>query len=190
MKYLKNYIISFFLILLLAFAFSCEEPHKYPNEPQIKFYKIYSVDSIDTLGNLARFQFINFWAVDGDANLGVKQEDTVNDMFFSIYHKKGGSYELFYADIPYRIPYTDLVGLNEYFKAEIQVEMSYNYALFDMLYIDTIIGYDTVWVDTIMYSFYVMDRDSNFSNVENTIDIPKNFSGFYIDTTAFTPVEL
>jgi len=177
----KNYIFSIIIIVVLIFVFSCKKPSNYPDTPQIDFYKLYIVDSIDTLGNPTKYQFINFRVIDGDGNVGVKQEDSTINLFIKLFKKTNGAYEEFVSEPPlnFRIPYTDPVGLDDFFKAEISVELFY-----------TTIDYYKSLFDTIMYSFYIMDRDSNFSNIENTFDIPEDFVGYLIDTTAFVPTEL
>lgn len=179
MKY-KNLII---LLIVFLSIFACKDPQKFPDEPQIDFYKVYVLDTIDDLGNVVKMHILTFRAIDGDRNLGVFQEDTVtNNLFITFYQKIDGAFEEYSSDIPlnFRIPYTDPVGLNEYFKADIQVDLSYPIDI-----------YNTEGLfDTVMYSFFVMDRDSNFSNVENSFEIPKNFYGVLEDTTEFIPDEL
>lgn len=169
--------------------FSCEEPQKFPNTPQIDFYQMYVVDTVNQLGPNILHKLV-FRVVDGDGNLGTYENDTTNNLFYTLYQKKNGVYEEFLTDVPLRIPYTDPVGLNEYFKAEIQVDIEYSKDLYEYIFRDTIINEVVFYIDTVMYSFYVFDRDSNYSNVEKTFDIPRDFFGVITDTTAFVPIEL
>jgi hypothetical protein len=180
MKYFYSCLIA---LVSIFFVSACEEPQKFPNEPQIDFYQIYVNDTTDGLGNIVKLHLLTFRIVDGDGNLGVYQDDTVtNNLFITFYQKVNGVYEEVSSDIPlyFRIPYTDPVGLNEYFKADIQVELTYPINIYNT----------NGLFDTVMYSFYVMDRDSNYSNVENTFEIPKSYYGILIDTTAFNPTQL
>ncbi len=192
---MKKTIFSISLILIIL-LFACKKPIVYPNEPQIDYQKIIIKDSINEFNEEVVSYDLIFNALDGDSNLGLRQSDTVDDFsygspyynnaFISLYKKLNG--EFIEADVTYtiadsvytdtlrynqRIPHTDPVGLNDYFKAEIKVNMQIEKIIFDA---------DFFKFDTIKFVFYVVDKDFNISNIQETHEIIKDFRGTLTDT--------
>ena len=71
-----------------------------------------------------------------------------------------------------RIPYTDPVGLNDYFKAEIKVNMQIERIIADA---------DFFKLDTIKFIFYVVDKEFNISNTQESHEIIRGDRGTLID---------
>ncbi len=191
---MKNlFFISLALFILL---FACQKPAKYPNEPQIDYQKIVISDTIDTLGTEVISYDLIFNALDGDSNLGLKQSETTgvfspdsmyhNNAYVVLYKKVNGEFlegitytspqgnvqtdTLLYSQ---RIPYTDPVGLNDYFKAEIKINMQIEKIGLSELFYD---------IDTMKFVFYVIDKDFNKSNIQETQEIVRGYRGTLIDT--------
>ena len=193
---MKNlFYISLALIFLL---FACQKPEQYPNEPQIDYQKIIISDSTIYFNNdsvsITSYNLI-FNALDGDNNLGLKESDTIGvfspespyyyNAFVVLYKKENGIFEqnitytvegIVHTDtIHYnqRIPYTDPVGLNDYFKAEIKINIE----------IDSVfLGENFYDIDTMKFIFYVVDKDFNISNIQETQEIVRGYRGTLTDT--------
>jgi len=170
--------------LLLAGICSCEKMESYSYIPEVRFVKVYIADTTDKLKNKVKHQLLYFDVIDGDGNLGLNKEDTLDvfnkdsvyyhNLFISVYAKDSSSviYPLVELNdnLKYRIPYNAPVGQNKYLKAEIKVS------------IDIPLSYVTF--DTIRYEFYVYDRNLNKSNIYETCDIPVKVHGtVYADGT-------
>jgi len=187
MKKILFLLISLFLVIL-----ACQKPQHYPKEPQIHFSKIYIVDTLDLMGNIVRKHSIYFKVIDGDADFGLEKKDTLgvfdtnsvynNNLFMTIYTKKNGIFNIanMQLSLNLRIPKTYIMDLNDYFKAEVKVNFEFPLNIYD-----TIIKHDTI-----LYSFYVVDKSFNISNIEKSLEIPDSFFGTIIDTTTFIPKQL
>jgi len=185
----KLYLISIALLLIIL---ACEKPKHYPKEPQIDFSKIYIVDTLDLLGNPVKLHSFYFNVIDGDADFGLEEKDTLgvfdadslynNNLFISTYSVTNGVLTKIETDfaLSFRVPKTNIVDLNNYFKAEVKVDLSYPLDIYNSL----------PNLDTIVYSFYVVDKSFNLSNVENSLKISRTDYGFIIDTTIFIPKQL
>jgi len=191
---MKN--LFFISLAFITLFFSCQKPEKYPNEPQIDYQKIVISEIIDTLGTEVVSYDLIFNALDGDSNLGLKQTDVTgifspdsfyhNNAFVTLYKKVDGEFVegITYTDnqgivhtdtLTYsqRIPYTDPVGLNDYFKAEIKINMQIEKIGLSNFFYD---------LDTIKFVFFVVDKDLNKSNIQETQEIIRGFRGTLIDT--------
>lgn len=166
MKVLKNIKAPIFILLTVSIiTFSCLETEPVSPIPAIKFvsFKLAygsGIDQNDTVivGKL-EFEFI-----DGDADLGVYEEDSSFNLFLtpfekidSLYYKidSGANYQQVNK---FRIPHDpkmDRVGQNKTINGVIR---------FDITYIVT------PEIDTLKYEFYISDRALNKSNVESTSD--------------------
>jgi hypothetical protein len=151
----------------------CKKIEQLPAEPSVKFTSFAVFDTIDILGNIEKGGRLKFYFEDGDGNIGlpeptVNDEDTTN-LFLTLYRKTNGKMVLSNEDDPlkpssYRIPYMTRTGINKVLKGTISVTFVYLF-----------------WTpsDTIMYDFYIKDRDNNISNVASTSEIILNVNNIY-----------
>lgn len=157
-----NLFYKLFLAGFTALFFvACEEIRSYPDSPIIEYktFNIYS--SVDPLGNNILVGQLKFDFTDGDGDLGIKPDTSIDvadslkyNLFLSLYSKDGNDFEKV-KDLPslnYRIPYIEREGQNKTLKGTITVELEYK----------------TIEYDTIFYSFYIMDRQYNKSNTDST----------------------
>jgi len=159
-------------IVLFALA-SCREIEHLSPVPYIEFTSFTIFDTTDILGNEAKGGELEFYFEDGDGNLGLKspegnQSDTTN-LFFTLFRKTNGEIALAPANDPlkpsaYRIPYMVRLGQNKILRGKISVIFLYNF--FEP-------------GDTILYDFYLKDRDLNESNVARTSEIAVSENNTY-----------
>ena len=165
----------FSLILVILFSASCTKKEVYPDIPVISFSKVELRDTTETVGesgNKAKLCRINFSIIDGDGNIGIKKgEDTTShDFFAEIFQKKNGEIQKIELVAPYkfRLPYIEPEGQNKLLKADIMIDFIFNYYNNSLLY------------DSVMYKFYINDRDGNISNtVETPVFSLKSEGVFY-----------
>ena len=142
----------------------------YPPEPQIEYLKAKVTSGLNVLGQNQINIRLSFYLIDGDGDVGLKQSDVeppYDANFFPTFYgiidgviKKDTN---FIAD-QYRIPYVGDLGQDNTLKAEIFIDFEYPYNdAFPFPY------------DSIVYSFYMVDRALNMSNIEwtDTIIIPE-----------------
>lgn len=146
--------------LILA---SCGPIETLPPEPRIEFRTFTLYDTTDILGNPAKAGKLSFYFEDGDGDLGLDPPQTPgvdpsSNLFFQLYRKTNGTFELAEPSDPlypseYRIPYLDAEGQNKILKGTIDVTLIY-------------LLYDPE--DTLYYDFWIKDRSGNESNTETT----------------------
>ncbi len=170
------------IAIIPAVIFGCTKPPVYPPEPQIDLQYVLVADTTDTseLHNRIILYQLVFKVLDGDGDIGLKQSDTTapytdslkNNLFISLLKSDNGTYDT--VDMPialnYRIPYADPIGLNEYYKATVYIDMNFPKDIMEESF------------DTIKFSFYILDRAFHKSNVQTTPPIPIDFRGKIIDT--------
>ncbi len=156
-----NKIVVNIGFILLLFAQSCAlENVDYPPEPQIEFLNTKIDVGENALGQKQVNIKLTFYLIDGDGDVGLTQNDiyppyTAN-FFPSFYGIKDGVRTLdttFIAD-QYRIPYVGDLGQDNTLKAEISIDFEYPFSN------QFVFPYDSI-----VYSFYMMDRALNESNV-------------------------
>lgn len=166
-----NRSILFLLVFNVLFLLSCElEKVEYPVEPQIEFMKTSVEINQNPLGQDQINIKLTFYLIDGDGDVGLLDFDTVSpydaNFFPSFYKVEDGKMNLdttFIAD-KYRIPWVGDLGQDKALKAEISVDFEYPYSeQFPFPH------------DSILYSFYMLDRSLNSSNIAwtDTIVIDK-----------------
>ncbi len=174
--------ISFFVVI--GMIFSCNKNFNYPPEPVIDFQYVYVKDTVEDneLANKVVLYQIVFKAFDGDNNLGLSDNDTMgdfssgsdyyNNLFISILNKRNGQYDT--VDLPlslsYRIPKADVVNIYNYYKATIIVDLTFDPVVLENM------------LDTFKFSFFVVDRDLNKSNIQETPELTVQFRGVAGDT--------
>jgi hypothetical protein len=162
----KTLKISLFILPVLILATSsCLKIETLPPEPRIEYRSFDVFDTIDILGNHALGGRLKFYFEDGDGDLGMNPPSgdvpDTNNLFITLYRKKGGIWHLGADNDPlkpsdYRIPYMVREGQNKILKGVISVTFLY---LFYTPY------------DTIRYDFYIVDRANNASNEVSTDEI-------------------
>lgn len=175
---MKNLLLKISAVAtLLVGALSCEKLETYDNIPEVRFKHVYIADTTDKLKNQVKHQMLYFDVIDGDGNLGLNKEDTlgkfnIDSLYYYNFFIEASAMDstgVYYTldslnkNLKYRIPYNEPIGQNKYLKAEIKVKFE--------------IPLSFVTFDTIMYSFYVYDRELNKSNIAQTCAIPLNVHG-------------
>jgi len=183
MNGIRRLIIQLFIVFtLIFFLTACPAPQKYPDEPQITFKQIILSDTSDLLGNQIKRVKLRFYLIDGDGNIGLKDGDTAgafhpdsvyySNFFTSIFEIVNGDT----VKIPdekqrnFRIPYIEPQGQVKTLMAEIYTDIDFSYPLNESL------PYDSLFLE-----FYIVDRDFNPSNVENSIVIALDTIGEFPD---------
>lgn len=155
--------ISHFAIwTLLILLVSCEEVKEtYPDEPIVDYQSYGLFISEDALGNQVVICRISFDFTDGDGDLGLPPEEftlpnspdsSKYNFFLQLYDLQGNEF----VQIPeedggtpkYRIPVLN----KQPTKGTMELDISY-----------PVIVYDTIF-----YTFYIVDRSSNKSNIDTT----------------------
>ncbi len=162
-------------LIMLVLSGSCTRIQQLPPEPFIEYRDFTVFDTIDILGNYCKGGRLKFYFEDGDGNLGLASpEDTgldTTNLFFTLYRKTDGEM----VQVPdddsmkpssYRIPYMDREGQNKILKGTINITFIYLF-------------YEPADSDTVMYEFWLKDRNDNFSNTELTTEIPLSVNGTY-----------
>ena len=157
----KSSVIS--ILAVLVMMGSCKPPENLPDEPRIEFRTFTLFDTIDILGNPAKAGMLSFYFEDGDGDLGLDAPeipgvDPSSNLFFQLYRKTGGVFELAGPTDPlypseYRIPFLDASGQNKILKGTIEVTLLYLF-------------YNPA--DTLYYDFWIRDRGGNDSNTATT----------------------
>jgi len=165
----------FITLIIMVLSGSCTRIQQLPPEPFIEYRDFTVFDTIDILGNYCKGGRLKFYFEDGDGNLGLASpEDTGQDttnLFFTLYRKTDGEM----VQVPdddsmkpssYRIPYMDREGQNKILKGIINITFIYLF-------------YEPADSNTVMYEFWLKDRDDNFSNTVSTTEIPLSVNGTY-----------
>ena len=153
-------------IIVLLSGLSCQKIESLPEIPSISFKSFMLIDTIDALGNEGKIGELIFDFEDGDGDIGLTQPDSLSadstnfNLFFTMFSKIDGEFievseNDLEAPLNYRIPYIKKEGQNKALKGEIKVD--FIYLLFEY--------------DTFKYSFFIVDRALNKSNVETTPEI-------------------
>lgn len=170
MKILLKILISlFFLAFIVA---SCEEIVSYPEVPSIEYKSFELYYTTDALGNNILLGKLNFEFTDGDGDLGLEQPDSTNvpdSLLYNLYlslHEKVDTGFVKVEDLTslnFRIPYIERTGQNKTLTGIITIDLEYK-----------VIEYDTFF-----YTFYIVDRQYNMSNIDSTEVLI--FSGISLD---------
>lgn len=159
MKHIQNILLVLLLAMIISSA--CEEVVSYPDIPQIDYQSFTLFSTTDVLGNKILIGKLNFDFTDGDGNLGLDQPDSLNipdsliyNLYLNLYEKKGADFQKKETNsyLNFRIPLIEKIGSNKTLSGNITVDLEYK----------------TLEYDTIFYSFYIVDRDFNASNVDST----------------------
>lgn len=185
-----------FIILnsIILFLSACVKPQQYPKEPQIDYQKTVVREATDTLGNPVLRYSTHFYVIDGDQNVGLSQADITgifasdqkyhNNLFVEVLDRENGIFvpaTYFVMDSSgvwvedtlqynFRIPKTEQIGLNDYFKAEVIFDIELQTNLLPTNY------------DTIKFRYYIVDKEINPSNTQETHELIIGETGIYIDT--------
>ena len=153
--------LRYILGVLLLFFSGCGDIETIPDVPVIT-YKSHTIYlTTDDLGNNIVLIQLNIEFTDGDGDIGFKptslpnEPDSLNYNFFmTLYDYKDGEFEKVEGleMMKYRIPYIERKGQNKVLKGNIYIDLEYQ----------------TIIYDTIFYSFYLVDRQFNKSNVDST----------------------
>lgn len=153
-------------MMFFGFIMSCEiDDDNYSVIPDIAFLKSSHRYRIDTDGYSMDIVTIEFNMIDGDGDVGLFAYDTVspfvgdssNNFIYQMYVINDGEVKIdtILKENGFRIPHAEQYGLDEVLKAKV------------------IIDFEMPWrsiypepIDSIYYSFYIMDRRFHVSNVE------------------------
>ncbi len=176
---IKN-IHIFLLFFLIGILTACPEPQKYSDIPQIQFEQIQLKDSVDLLGGNNKVYRLKFGIIDGDGNIGLKEEDTAgiyapdslysNNLFTTLYKIVNGDTVKVDSSKQrnFRVPYVEPQGQNKTLIADIFTDIIFSYNG------DGNLPYDSVYFD-----FYIVDRKLNKSNVQSTPVLKLDTVGFF-----------
>ncbi len=165
MKYITSMHRNIFIFVtsVILMTVSCERIQpEYPDEPVIDYQGFSLFITVDQLNNKTLVGQLTFDFTDGDGNLGLQPlpdtsglnlPDTLKYNFFlQLYDLQGFEYVKIPEDeggvLKYRIPYLEKQPLSGTLDLEI--------------------SYPVIIHDTIFYTFYIMDRDFNRSNLDST----------------------
>ena len=156
---LKISLIVFFFAGLIT---ACEEIRSYPDIPTVDYKPPFSFYlTTDALGNRIILGKLSFDFTDGDGDLGLEQssdtglpDSLIYNLFLSIYEKNDTGFAKVedVNNLNFRIPYIEREGQNKTLTGNITVDLEYK----------------TFEYDTIFYTFYIVDRQLNKSNIDST----------------------
>jgi len=159
-----------FIPIVIFFIFAtCQKVDDIPIIPQLSFKSFSMVKTADILENEVKRAVLTIHVEDGDGDIGLQDGDTTgvysidstfyNDLFIELYEKKEGKYIKKPLIVPhnYRVPYIEPTGQIKLLKADIQAQMDYTKGTFD--------------VDTIMYRFWLVDRQLHYSDTVQSPDL-------------------
>lgn len=158
--------IGLFLFSLAIFFAACEEIKTYPEIPSVDYQSFSLYATIDALGNKILLGKLEFEFTDGDGDLGLEQPELDNpsdslppdsliyNLYLSLYEKNDTGFAKTedINSLNFRVPYIERVGQNKTLKGRITIDLEYK-----------VIEYDTFF-----YTFYIVDRQFNKSNVDST----------------------
>jgi hypothetical protein len=153
-----KYIIAILILVLLGLQ-SCFKIETYPDTPHIELIDFTFVDTIDNpeLGNRVLKGTLHFYFVDGNGDIGF---DTTsprqNTIFLEKYRISGNQAILIdlLEPLNFYVPEFTKSGSNSTLKGE--------------MFVLDLNEYFPLTADTLMYKFYIVDRDGNKSNVDST----------------------
>lgn len=161
---MKNFLfINIFVLFIGGLLYiSCEKITTYSDRPEIKF-KSFNIEKVkDTLGNLLWKGVISFEFIDGNGAdlLNANEGDTLYSIHFQSFFKINCNYIK-----------TDFDTLTSYFIYDSKMKISktgQNKSLIGEIQITRL--YYKKEKDTLKYEFYIIDREGNKSNIEQTSD--------------------
>lgn len=149
-------------VLIAGCFYGCEEIKSYPEIPTVKYVPPFGIDTAtDDLGNEIVIGKLKFDFTDGDGDLGLEQpeSDTLADsliynLYLNVFEKNdtGFAYVEDISNLNFRIPYIEREGQNKTLIGTVTIDLEYK----------------TFEYDTIFYTFYIVDRQMNRSNVDST----------------------
>ncbi len=154
-----------FIGVLLIVLPSCKKPEKVSEIPAIKFIGLPVKDTLDELGNTIRRAKLIFSLIDGDGDIGLKENDTMPpydqgskyyyNLYVDLYVKHNGQLVPLPLTTPfyYRTKYIEPQGINKVLRCTLMVDMTFNLPM-------TFDSCDVV--------FYMYDRSLHQSNVERS----------------------
>ena len=166
---LRYYLSIVFFVI--AATFSCKvESVNYPPEPQIEYLGVIVSVELNALEQMQTGIELSFYLIDGDGDVGLTQSDTFPpydvNFFPTLFGIKDGDMKVDTNLIAnkYRIPDVGELGQDNTLKATIIVDLVYPY---NSLIVSP--------YDSVVYSFYMIDRALNKSNIAwtDTIIIPE-----------------
>ncbi len=180
----KGFIYIVLILLMIVLLGSCRKTFNYPPQPVIDFQYLTVKDTVENneLGNKVVLYQLVFKVLDGDNNLGLGDDDTTgvfstnseyhNNLFIAILNKVNGRFDTVHLplSLSYRIPKANVVNIYNYFKATIMVDLTFDPVVLQEM------------LDTFKFSFYVLDRDLNRSNIQQTPALTVQFRGTVQDT--------
>jgi len=168
----KNLIILSIIIFIIS-NYSCRKIVNYPEIPEISFENVYVIDSVDILDNKTKVVELLFTVIDGDGDIGLKEQDTIGpynkdstyyyNLFITELEKVNGSFiEVENTLFPrnYRIPYLTPEGQNKNLKATVKVSIEYSYN-----------DRNPLAFNVFKYEFYLVDRQLHHSNIDTSTTI-------------------
>jgi len=154
----KTYILFVFSIIILLI--SCEKAEEFSIVPEIK-YKDFYLTPGEPGASIATGKLV-FSFIDGDGDIGNFHKDTTLidhnadslNMFIQGFYKSGGDF-ISYNNTAINLPYLEKGIYRKTIKGEIEISL-----------------YLTILTpDTLMYSFYLVDRAGHQSNTETTPEL-------------------
>ena len=153
----------YILLIIIITIYGCGEIISYPDTPEVSFKSYGLYISEDILGNKILLGKLEIDFTDGDGDIGLNQppsEEYVPDslkynLFLSLHkieNMQPVKVEGDEGDLKYRIPYIERTGQNKTIKGTIYIDIEYK----------------TIDYDSIFYTFYLVDRGFNKSNVDTT----------------------
>ena len=152
--------IAVILILISGLLYQCQEQIVYPDVPIIDYENFYVYVDTNSLGQAVLTGKMNFSFTDGDGNIGFEPDTTSDDLpdsvrynlFLQTYDYHDGSFSMVPEEdggyLKYIIPYLDKEPLQGTITVSIE--------------------YPIIEFDTILYTFFLYDRDYNRSNLDTT----------------------
>lgn len=162
-----KHTVAFLAFLAVS---GCKLPESVPEIPQVEFKSFTLEEKTNELGGNILVGTLKFWFRDGDGDIGIPTPDSIqvgdttySNLFFTLHEKKDGTYRKIGKDelpspLYYRIPDDPKIepqGQNKTLSGEVAVEFEY-------------LGIE---YDTIMYTFFMLDRAGHRSNTDTTTDI-------------------
>lgn len=163
----RHSIIWMVLIIAASVFWACEvDSNNYSVIPNVEFVNAEASFSVDILGNETKKVSLEFYLIDGDGDVGLWEGiglpyvgDSSKNYFSDLYFIKDG--ELFEDTLVldsaknFIIPYLGNFGLDNTLKANVIIDYEYT--------VGNVVDFP---YDSVMYSFYVMDRLFHVSNVD------------------------
>lgn len=160
--------LAYILIFVSLLLTGCPTPKVLPDVPNVEFMSFILSEKSNPLGSKILTGELTFHFEDGDGDIGfnadpdtmAKPDSLKYNLFLTLHEMVDGEYrEIDTSELEskpfYRIPPLDREGQNKTLRGEIKVDIEYY----------------TIDYDTLKYTFYLMDRAFNRSNVDTTSEI-------------------